>query len=1019
MHQERAKGAGAQSVEDAVRCLRYDQPLDAILTCLAATVEEPPASLALARFNAEGQVSEAARWNGGASASDAFSRFASPQAVRLVRALRDGAEPDPDDAAFLLTDDAMASAPDHAAAGHAENPAVVLPLFLNGDLQGIVLYRLGPGASPDRDAAALRALTPPLAVFLAGRAHAALQSYHNRVLNAAMDQLKGCIYVTDPRTDEILYMNQSMREMFGLEHPEGRICWQVLQAGKTGRCEFCPVPYLQEHADSRPVYRWEEHNSRTGRVFENHDSLMPWLDGSMAHLQQSIDVTDSLRLSEEAHRDELTGLLNRRAGQAALTAMLEEKRRHGSMLSLGLLDVNFLKMINDTHGHAAGDRVLALVAQELRGVVTAPDFCFRLSGDEFVAVFSRWGRHAAAECMERAQRRLEEKRGELNLPYPLEFCFGVFEVGPEAALSAAEAIAKADESMYEQKKRCHIREAQRRLLEDPAAPRAEARAFDLDARLLYEALAKSTDSYIYVSDMKTGAFRYSKPMVEEFGLPGEVIENAAAVWGARIHPDDKAAFLEANQIVADGRADAHCVEYRARNRAGEWVWVRCRGHLERDANGDPALFAGFIANLGQKNKIDPVTGLFNKIRMAEDVDSAIRNRPGYPLHLVLFDLDGFKHVNDLYGKSFGDEVLRITGQRMQVMLPEYATVYRLDGDEFGVVVHGGQEAACAVYRSLAESFRCQQEYDGRKYFCTLSAGVAGYPQDAADSAGLAQDAGCALESSKANGKNRLTLFTREQIVAQQRALELIELLRESIECDYQGFELFYQPQVTADGGRVVGAEALARWSCPKYGQVSPGEFIPLLEQSGLIVPFGRWVFRQAAAQCARWAARRPDFTVSVNLSYLQVTSDDMIPFIQTSLETLHLNPANLVVEFTESCMIQGDIQRVFDSLRRLGVRIAMDDFGTGYSSLGMLKTSPADVVKIDRTFVRDILHSKFDETFIRFIVELCHHVGIKVCLEGVERDEEMRLVAPMHLDYIQGFLFGRPMNVNDFSHAFL
>lgn len=1019
MAQDGLGGTFARSVEDAVRCLRYDQPLDDVLKCLAGAVTVPLAAMALARFGTERPISEAARWSGSEPAPDACSRFASAHGDRLIQALRDGAEPDPCDVAFLLGADAPEQSLPPDGVGADGKSGQALPLFFNSVLLGALLFRLGPGALPQRDVVVLRVLAASLAVFLAGREHGAQESYHNQVLKTAMEQIKTGIYITDPRTDKILYMSPSMREMFGLNRPEGQVCWQVLQGGKNGRCEFCPVPYLEEHAADRPVYRWEEHNSRTGRVFENHDCLIPWFDGSVVHLQQSIDVTDSLRLAEEAHRDELTGLLNRRAGQAALELALEENRRNGSPLAVGLLDVNMVKAINDTHGHAEGDRVLALVAQQLRSVLTAPDFCFRLSGDEFVAVFLRAGRYAAAERMEAVQRRLEGKSREWNLPSQPEFCFGVFEVMPDAALTAAEAVAKADESMYEQKKLFHIREAQRRLTEAPPSAPAEDHTFDHAPRLLYEALAKSTDSYIYVSDVKTGVFRYSPSMVEAFDLPGEVIENAAAVWGARVHPDDKTTFLEANQIVADGRADAHCVEYRVRNRAGEWVWVRCRGHLERDANGDPALVAGFITNLGQKNKIDPVTGLFNKLSLAEDVDSAIRNRPGYPLYLVLFGLDGFKHVNDLYGKSFGDEVLRITGQRMQVMLPEHAVVYRLDGDEFGVVVYADLEAACAVYRSLAESFRCQQAYDGRKYFCTLSAGVAGYPKDAADSVELVQCAGCALETSKANGKNRLTLFSREQIVAQKRSLELIELLRESIEGGYEGFELFYQPQVTADGGRVVGAEALARWTCPKFGQVSPGEFIPLLEQSGLIVPFGRWVFRQAAEQCARWAALRADFTVSVNLSYLQVTADDMVPYIQSTLEILKLNPANLVVEFTESCMIQGDIQRVFDNLRRLGVRIAMDDFGTGYSSLGMLKTSPADVVKIDRTFVRDILHSKFDETFIRFIVELCHHVGIKVCLEGVERDEEMRMVGSMHLDYIQGFLFGRPMSVDDFSRAFL
>ena len=181
------------------------------------------------------------------------------------------------------------------------------------------------------------------------------------------------------------------------------------------------------------------------------------------------------------------------------------------------------------------------------------------------------------------------------------------------------------------------------------------------------------------------------------------------------------------------------------------------------------------------------------------------------------------------------------------------------------------------------------------------------------------------------------------------------------------------------------------------------------------------MFRKAAEQCKAWTTVRPDFVVSVNLSYLQVTSDNMVPFIRDTLDRLDLSPANLVVEFTESCMIRENerTQAIFRDIRDLGIRIAMDDFGTGYSSLGMLKNSPADVVKIDRTFVRDILSSRFDATFIRFVVELCHDVNIRVCLEGVEREEEFERVRPMNLDYIQGFLFGRPVPADVFERDFL
>ncbi len=1018
----------ARAFDAVLSGLRWDMSLSEALTRAVETLT-PRVSVveALAlRFDGRGKVAEAARLRGGGHSAEPVradggpapaawtARLASAGGAGVPEAWLSGVESDPARVLPLFAFSGATDGPDQSDAPDVSAASRVLALPMRrpeGPVGLLALRSAVPIADwPAGVGVFARLLASGLALFCAGRTYGEERTRQGDVLDTALNQLRAFVYVSDPRTDEILYMNRAMRDAFGLDRPEGRTCWKVLQHDRSGRCDFCPVPYLEEHAAERPVYRWEEHNRVTGRVYENYDSLMPWMDGRLVHFQQSLDVTDSRRLVDEASHDELTGLLNRRAGKAALEAALHDE--DDAPLTVGLLDVDFLKTINDEYGHAEGDRALRLVARCLSDETREPDFCFRLSGDEFVCVFRHCTRRAAVERLERLRERAGERGRAFRLPCRVDFCFGVFEVEQGDGRGLDEVLACADAGMYEQKKQSHIREAER-LLAAKGGGGPAADPFPGDARLLYRALADSTESYVYVSDMKSGAFRYSPAMVAEFGLPGEVVDNAAAVWGEHIHPDDKAAFLEANQIVLDGRADVHCVEYRARNRRGEWVRVRCRGRVERDELGRPALFAGFITNLGQRNKVDPVTGLFNKLRLAEDIDAL---PPSRSAHLLLMGLDGFRNVNDLYGRSFGDEVLRQAAQRMLAALPAGAALYRLDGDEFGALFQGGREEIAAVYRALAEGFRHQREYEGKKYFCTLSAGAAGYPDDARDYEGLMRSAGSALEASKRSGKNRLTFFRRELVENQRRSLELTELLRECIERDYEGFELYYQPQVTADGG-LKGAEALARWTCPGYGAVSPGEFIPLLEQSGLIVPFGRWVFRQAARQCKLWAEKWPRLTVGVNLSYLQATSDDMLPFIRSTLDKLKLDPARLMVEFTESCVIQGDqaVRALFDGLRGLGIRIAMDDFGTGYSSLGMLKTLPVDLVKIDRAFVRDILHSKFDETFIRFIVELCHHVGIEVCLEGVERDEEMRLVKPLCVDYIQGYLFGRPMNVETFD----
>lgn len=926
-----------------------------------------------------------------------------------LRPLLDGSASAPSEFALPLADSATAIS------------ALGVPMRFHAALSGIALFFRAPAAPwSSEEQQRMRTLTALLSTLAAGKLTCEAHKFHNDILNAAMDQAKICLYISDPQTDKILYMNRYMKELFRLDAPEGAICWQVLQAGKTGRCESCPVDYLLKHSDIRSQYRWEGRNTLTGRIFENCNSLIPWTNGSLVHLQQSVDVTESRRLSEEARIDELTGLYNRRAGQLALMASLESARTGDMPLIVCLFDANFLKQINDTFGHAEGDRLLALIAGSVKKSLREPDFCFRLGGDEFVAVFHRSDRYAVVVHMKQVLQELREQKERLEIPYRMEFCFGCFEVQPGREVTVSEALAKADEDMYEHKKQFHIREAQRRVTTRETSGEGR-REFVYDASRLYDALAKSTDAYMYVADVRTGTFRYSRAMVEEFDLPGEIVENAAAVWGEKVHPDDKAAFMEANQIIADGRSDAHYVEYRAQNRNGEWVWVRCRGHLERDDQGEPCLFAGFITNLSRKNTIDYPTGLYNRTKFVEDTETRLRRHPGCPMQILLLDLDGFRLINDMYTRLVGDEVLRVIARRIQGMLPQNASVYRLGGDEFGILVEGNEDAARAVYCVLAENFRHQQEYNGKKYFCPISAGSAGYPQDGADFPTLLRYADYALNRSKRDGKNRMTVFTRALLQEQERSMALLDLLRRSVEQNFAGFRIVYQPWFRADSRDIAGAEALARWTCEEYGDIAPEEFIPLLEQSGLILPFGSWAFRQAALRCREWAQARPDFVMSVNISPRQIASDNLLVFMSNILRKLKLSPANIMLEFSESCMSQGHLpdKDVFTALHELGVRIALENFSGASASPDILRAPWIHVVKLGPTFVSDVLADTFNATFIRCMTELCHATDTEICLYGVEREEERQKLLPMRPDYFQGFLFGHPMDGDAFARQFL
>lgn len=864
----------------------------------------------------------------------------------------------------------------------------------------------------------LEMLLPPILLAFISKEHtkdALLRSY---VFNSLMENTHGHIFVSDPQTDKILFMSSNAKNVCGIENPEGRICWQVLQKDRTERCELCPVDQLLADESEHPSYTWEEENSINGRFYENYDSLIRWIDGSIVHFQHSVDVTESKNKVHEASMDELTGMFNRRVGKLELEKTLKRSIQERQVMTVCMYDVNSLKKVNDAYGHIEGDFLISTIANTVKFHLGPRDYPFRLSGDEFIVVFPRLSQPEAEKIMDRALESLREKRTALNKPYDIGFCYGTLECQPEQKLTVSDILRQTDARMYEQKRKYHIIEAVKNMTDNSFVSASLGASFTYDRERLYDALVKSTDDYIFVCNMKSGIFHFPPSMIDEFDFPGEFIENAAAIWKRLVHPDDCDAFLEAFQEVLDGRVSTLSVEYRAQNRKGEWIWLRSRGYLAYEQNGEPSLFAGMITNLGKKNKVDHITGLFNKHEFEEGVNGLLVHRPESPLGIMIINLDEFRRINDLYDREFGDEILRITAHKIQAHLPPHASLYRMDGDEFAVLFRGGKrDELQTFFNKIRKIFDIQQEFSGKKYFCTISAGAALYPMDAINYLDLYKYAGYSLEYAKARGKGICFFFSQEIMTHKTRVLELTELLRESVERNYLGFSLNFQPQVDAATNQVNGAEALVRWDSGKYGPLSPIEFIPLLEKSGLIHPVGRWILRQAIAACKPWIEQQKDFTISINLSYLQVVHPDFIGFLEETLAEHNVSPANLILELTETLMTSNidTLSDVLRQLRNIGIRIAMDDFGTGYSSLDILKMNPADIVKIDRMFVRNILSSNFDATFIKFIVALCHDVNIQVCLEGVESMDEYSLVKSMDLDIIQGYLFGHPLTEVEFQ----
>ncbi|MEW8563794.1 MAG: EAL domain-containing protein, partial [Candidatus Thiodiazotropha sp.] len=428
----------------------------------------------------------------------------------------------------------------------------------------------------------------------------------------------------------------------------------------------------------------------------------------------------------------------------------------------------------------------------------------------------------------------------------------------------------------------------------------------------------------------------------------------------------------------------------------------------------------YETEIWRQANFDTLTGLSNRSLFMDRLDRALAyaRRHDYKLALLFIDLDRFKDVNDTLGHAHGDLLLQEAAKRLQDCVREMDTVSRLGGDEFTVILPEMIEntSAATVAGTILTSLSRPYKLDGQETKLSASIGITIYPQDGEDPGMLLQNADTAMYRAKADGRNTFRYFTWEMNREAGGRAALEADLRHALK--WGEFELYYQPILNTLDGRLIGAEALIRWISPKRGLVGPDEFIPLAEESGLIVPMGDWVMRRAAADLAGWDEMGLVMEqLSVNLSTLQFQAKG---FTRKILEFLDSQPhlrSRLFFEITESVFIDEGTEpgARLAKLRKEGIGIDIDDFGTGYSSLGYLKRFPVDKIKIDRSFIRDVTIDPEDASLCEAIIAMAHHLKLGVVAEGVETHQQLRFLQRRGCDYAQGYLFGRPMPVEQFT----
>ena len=545
------------------------------------------------------------------------------------------------------------------------------------------------------------------------------------------------------------------------------------------------------------------------------------------------------------------------------------------------------------------------------------------------------------------------------------------------------------------------------------------------------ALASTADG-VWEWDVSSGSQVFSSALKGRFGYDEEEFRQLGARFDELIHPDDMDQRQRDRQALTEGLVTTYSNEHRLRSKDGSWTWIHSRGMVvNRDAQGRPLRIIGTYSDISERKRsesliwqqanFDSLTGLPNRRMLRDRLEQDILKgrRDGTQLALLFIDLDHFKEVNDTLGHDFGDLLLVEAARRIRECVREADTVARMGGDEFTVLVSELSDTKQlervlqTMLHSLAKAFQLGQE----QVFVSASIGITMYPQDAIEVESLFKNADQALYAAKGAGRNRFSFFTPELQETAQHRVRLANDLRSALS---QGqLSVHYQPIVELASGAIHKAEALLRWQHPMRGFVSPTEFIPIAESTGLIVDIGEWVFQQAARQVQRWRTlHAANFQISVNRSPAQFHSSvEQTPPWSMQLLAMGLPGDALAVEITEGLLLDAsaNITEQLLELSDCGIQVSLDDFGTGYSSLSYLQRYDIDYLKIDQSFVRHLIPASTDLALCKAIIVMAHELGMKVVAEGVETEAQRDLLTLAGCDFAQGYLFARPMPADEFE----
>ncbi len=547
---------------------------------------------------------------------------------------------------------------------------------------------------------------------------------------------------------------------------------------------------------------------------------------------------------------------------------------------------------------------------------------------------------------------------------------------------------------------------------------------EIAAEDLIELFAPCMDDYLYIIDLQKNTFKISQAAVNRFMISGNSFDDAVNSFQYFVYKEDRSMIAEDLQCIIEGKEKDHNLYYRWLDKNGMPVWINCRGKVIDDKDGKPHYLIGCVNEIGDTQRADNVSGLLGERELRSYISSHIKDSSSE--YLIYIGIDGFNAINGTLGVDYGNYVLKSVADCINSCLSDSQKLYHIVADEYMIIdlESHTKDDVMLLQKKICkkiEEFIISEKY---KVVFTISTGIIYAKMLLKYYDEYRKIAVFSLKQAKSMGGNGVYFFEKEDYELFLRKEKIKSALRNAVANGFEGFDVYYQPIMDCDSGHMIGAEALMRFSMyqdKKKEPVSPVEFIPLLEETGLILPAGRYVLDKAVSMCHEMRQYVPKFKINVNISYIQMVKSDIWKDILSSIKQYDLPPECLCAELTESGYT--DMTPYFYKLRKKfeekNLQFVLDDFGTGYSNLHCIVNMKPNYVKLDKDFTAKAMSNARDFELLKKIVEMVHSVDIRICIEGIEKEEWYQKLKEIHVDYLQGYLFGKPCEKNQFLNKFI